>query len=91
MLEQWYEWYIQPIDLMIPNDIFQFFRLFSNKRCGNEEIFFKWCVYRKSLFLKLDLFFFLNPILLYDILEDMIRLINADTMFTIYDGDIEDI
>ena len=49
------------------------------------------CLLEESIYENYFLFCLLPPILLYDILDYMICLINADTLFTLDDGDIEEI
>ena len=50
--------------------------------------FLRW----KVLFIKLDVLFCIcYPILLNNVLYDMVSIINADAIFSLYNGDIEDI
>ena len=72
--------------------LFKFFYFFSNEWCMNEKIFFELCINFKEWFLKIDVLFFLcSPILLNDVLYDMVFLMSSDDIFTPYDGDIREL
>ena len=75
-----------------PMCLFTLFQLFSNEWLSYEYIYFKWCVCWKRRFMKIYVLFCLcYPILLNNVLYDMIFIINAYAIFDMYYWDIGEI
>ena len=65
----------------------QFVSVFSNRRGSHEELLFKIYVHWERYLI----FCLCYPILLDDVIDDMIYIINTDSMFTLDDVNVEEI
>ena len=71
--------------------VFNFFHIFSNKKCSHEEFIFKGSVHWERLFLKLYFIFCCcYPIFLNNSFDYIIYLVNTDFIFTLNYINIED-
>ena len=85
MFEQSYEWDLLPSDLVIPHVFVKVVLIFSKEGRSHEEIFFKLCICWKGWFMKLGVLFCIcYPILMYHFIYDMVCMINAYAIFTLY-------
>ena len=72
--------------------VFNLFQIFYNNRCSHEEYIFKLCVHSERWILKLYLISCLcSPIFLNNIFDDIICLVNTDSILTLDYVNIEDL